>query len=321
MSRETFKQNTIAMVYDFDGTLTPQSMQEYTILPELGISDPKKEFWDIVRDESKRGGEDMMLTYLRMLKEKIDEQKQKWTPEGFKKLGANIEYFPGVESWFDRIDAYVKEVSEGKVQIKHYIISAGMREILEGCSLKGKFERMYASEYHYNHYQQPDFPKVVINDTTKTQFIFRINKGREEMHESINDHTPKSQRPIPFENILYIGDGLTDVPCMTVTKKNGGHAFAVYKKANRKGVDTCRRLYEAGRVDFFAEANYEEGKKLDKSVRSILEVKIARILFEKQRFSLGRSLERLQERDKKNEESTTAENAESKDLQEDDSKD
>lgn len=295
--RKTFKQNTIAIVYDFDGTLTPLSMQEYTILPELGINDPKKEFWDIAAKTAKEESADPMLTYLRLLIKKIDEVGQHWTPVEFKRLGEKIEYFAGVESWFDRINAYVRNQGEGKIKLKHYIISAGQREILEGCSLKSKFERMYASEYHYNNHNVPDFPKVVVNDTNKTQFLFRINKGREELHESINDHMPDEQRPIPFANILYVGDGLTDVPCMTVTKKNGGHALAVYEKNNRKGRQTCCQLFEAGRIDGYAEADYSEKTTLDKYMKTILDLKIAQIRLERSRFTLTRQIERANRKD------------------------
>ncbi len=296
--RETFKQNIIAIVYDFDGTLTPQSMQEYTILPELGINDPKREFWDIAARTAKEESADPMLTYLRLLKEKIDSERQHWSPREFKKLGEKIEYFPGVDNWFDRIDEYVRVQSDGKVKIKHYIISAGQREILEGCKFKGKFARMYASEYHYDNHDAPDFPKVVVNDTNKTQFLFRINKGREELHENINDHMPQEERPIPFANILYIGDGLTDVPCMTVTKKNGGHALAVYRRNFRKGLQTCRSLFSAGRIDCFAEADYSEKSTLDRTVKTILDIKIARVSLEKSRFTLTRTIERANKNDK-----------------------
>ena len=273
-------------------------MQEYTILPELGISDPKKEFWDIAAKTAKEESGDPMLTYLRLLIKKIDEAEQHWSPKGFKRLGEKIEYFPGVEDWFDRIDEYVKQQSDGKVRVKHYVISAGQREILEGCKFKGKFARMYASEYHYNNHQAPVFPKVVVNDTNKTQFLFRINKGKEDIHESINDHMPQRERPVPFSNILYIGDGLTDVPCMTVTKQSGGHALAVYKKKNRKGLQTCRRLFSAGRIDCFAEANYSEKLTLDRSIKTILDIKIARIRLEKARFTLTRTIERANKSDK-----------------------
>ncbi len=160
---------------------------------------------------------------------------------------------------------------------------------------------MYASEYHYDNHHAPDFPKVVVNDTNKTQFLFRINKGREELFESINDHMPQAQRPVPFSNILYVGDGLTDVPCMTVAKKSGGHAFAVYKRNNRKGLKTCRNLFEAGRIDCFAEADYSENSNLDRSVKTLLDIKISGIALERSKFALTRTIERSKKKEKNTE--------------------
>jgi hypothetical protein len=200
-----------------------------------------------------------------------------------RKLAANIIYYPGVESWFDRINEYVATQSDGRVQVRHYIISAGLSEILEGISIKSKFERIYASQYYFNHHEAACFPTVVINDTSKTQYLFRINKGREQSGESINEFMPEAERPIPFSNMLYIGDGLTDVPCMTVVKNYGGFAIAVHNPNNKTSVAVCRELVDANRIDFFAPADFNKRRKLEKRVHSILDVIIAKIQFEREK--------------------------------------
>ena len=282
VTKQRFTRNILAMVYDFDGTLTPQPMQEYTVLPELGISG--EVFWNEVNDEVKRTGGDSILTYMRLLVEKIDQNKKHLSRDALRKLAANIKYYPGVDSWFDRINKYVEEKSSGRVQIRHYIISAGLSEILEGASIKSKFERIYASEYFFNHHEAACFPTIVINDTTKTQYLFRINKGREESGDSINEYMPEGERPIPFDNMLYIGDGLTDVPCMTVVKNYGGFAVAVHNPNNKASVSVCRDLANANRIDYFAPADYNKGRKLEKRVHTIIDIIVAKILFEHEKF-------------------------------------
>ncbi len=216
----TFTHNTIAMVYDFDGTLCPQPMQEYTVLPKLGIK--PEEFWRLVEHDAKETGGEKMLVYMRILLEEAHNRRVFISRDDFKKMGKDIEYFPGVKDWFPKINNYVKRKSQGMVTIQHYIISAGMKEILEGISIRKFFKQIYASEYHFNFQGIATFPKQLITDTTKTQYLFRVNKGKEELDESINEHMPEWQRPIPFQNIIYIGDGMTDVPSMASLKKMVG---------------------------------------------------------------------------------------------------
>lgn len=287
MSRKTaaparpFTRNTLALVYDFDGTLTPQPMQEYTVLPELGLS--PRAFWDEVNAEVKRTGGDSILTYMRLLVEKIEANKAHLSRDALRKLASDIKYYPGVAHWFERVNRYVAERSAGLVQTRHYIISAGLSEILEGISIKQHFERIYASQYHFNHHEVACFPTIVINDTSKTQYLFRINKGREHSGESINEYMPEAERPIPFSHMVYIGDGLTDVPCMTVTKMYGGFAVAVHNPEHRDSIRTCRELARGNRIDYFAPADYRPGRVLEKRVRTILDVIIARVHFERER--------------------------------------
>ena len=278
-----FFQNIIAMVYDFDGTLSPQPMQEYTVLPKIGID--SQTFWERVNEEAHKTGSDSMLVYMRLMLREANKREVSIKREDFAKLARSIEYFPGVETWFSRMNAYVKRRGSGKIKVQHYIISAGQKEILDGVSIRRHFKQIYASEYHFDHNGVADFPKVLINDTTKTQFLFRVNKGREVLNESINEHMPENQRPIPFANMIYIGDGMSDVPSMALTKKNGGHTIAVHDPQKNSGREQCIRLMQAKRVDFIAPADYRRGSKLAIQVALLLDAVIANIAYDKEKFA------------------------------------
>ncbi len=191
-----------------------------------------------------------------------------------------LNFYEGVENFFTRINNFVAKESKNQVKVKHYIISSGLKEILNKTKIKKFFHNIFASEYHYDHYGAPEYPKLVVTDTVKTQFLFRINKGKEKLSENINEFMAKSDRPIPFSNIIYIGDGMTDVPCMTVTTKNGGYAVAVFNPRKRnKGVKICKILFKNARVEYIAEADYRKGKELDRYLKIILKSIIQGILF------------------------------------------
>ena len=268
MADSAFNQNRIAIVYDFDGTLSPQPMQEYTVLPKLGVE--PRQFWAKVDEEAKATEAEPMLVYMRHLIELAETKEIHIGREDFTAMGTNVEYFPGVESWFGRINDFVDNQAKHQVEIDHYIISAGIREILEGVSIREAFRRVYASEYYYNHHNMATFPKLLITDTTKTQFLFRINKGLEHLSESINSHMAEAARAVPFRNIVYIGDGLTDVPSMAVTRQNGGNAIAVYNPDSEKELSVCQGLLEAQRVNFIAPADYQAGSILEKRTQTLL---------------------------------------------------
>jgi hypothetical protein len=280
--RKSFFQNTIALVYDFDGTLSPQPMQEYTVLPKIGVE--PAEFWAAVNREARETESDTMLVYMRHIIEALELKRVDVKREDFAQMARFIEYFPGVAAWFARVNAYVKRRGRGEVKIAHYLISAGQKEILEGISIRRHFKRIYASEYYFDHHGVATFPKFLITDTLKTQFLFRINKGREAITESINEHMPEGQRPIPFPNMIYIGDGMSDVPSMALAKKSGGHAVAVYDTRKKGGQSSCAELLRAGRVDFIAEADYRKGSKLSRRVELLLDAIIANIAYNREAY-------------------------------------
>jgi|TARA_Y100000992_G_scaffold93327_1_gene60104 hypothetical protein len=271
------KQNKIAIIYDFDGTLTPKSMQEYTLLPKLGIN--SKNFWDMIVREAKETGGETMMIYMRHLLDHAKNKNIKISKKEFSKMGKDIQYYDGVIDWFESIDKYVKNLSKGEVEIYHYIISAGHLEILEGISIKKYIKKIFASEYFYNSDEYAVFPKIVVTDTTKTQYLFRINKGKEELSETINNHMSEEMRPIPFDNMIYVGDGLTDVPSMALIKKEGGHSIAVYQKILKDQVEICKKLFNANRVDFIAEADFKNNSDLFKKTCLLLDYVVSKIRY------------------------------------------
>jgi haloacid dehalogenase-like hydrolase len=282
----SFFQNTIALVYDFDGTLSPQPMQEYTVLPKIGIE--PEAFWSKVNQEARATESDPMLVYMRHILEAMERERVDVKREDFAAMARKIEYFPGVATWFARMNAYVRKRSKGRVNLHRYLISAGQREILDGVSIRRHFKRIYASEYHFNHHGVATFPKLLVTDTMKTQFLFRINKGREAVTESINEHMPEADRPIPFANMVYLGDGMTDVPSMALTKKSGGHTVAVYDRKSERGRATCVKLLQAGRADFIAEADYRTNSKLARRVELLLDAIVADVAYRREAFAVMR---------------------------------
>jgi phosphoserine phosphatase len=278
----SFFQNTIALVYDFDGTLSPQPMQEYTVLPKIGVE--PAQFWALVNREARETESDPMLVYMRHIIEALERVKVDVKREDFAAMASAIEYFPGVATWFARMNAYVKKRSRGQVKLRHYLISAGQKEILDGVSIRRHFTRIYASEYHFNHHGVATFPKLLVTDTLKTQFLFRINKGLELVTESINEHMPEAERPIPFSNMVYVGDGMTDVPSMALTKKSGGHTVAVYDPKSERQRAICVKLLDAGRADFIAEADYRKASKLSRRVELLLDAIIADVAYRREAF-------------------------------------
>jgi len=277
---KSFFQNTIALVYDFDGTLSPQPMQEYTVLPKIGVE--PAQFWSMVNREARATESDPMLVYMRHIIEALERARVDVKREDFAAMAGKIEYFPGVTTWFARMNAYVKRRSRGQVGLQHYLISAGQKEILDGVSIRKHFKRIYASEYHFNHHGVATFPKLLVTDTLKTQFLFRINKGLELVTESINEHMPEAERPIPFSNMVYVGDGMTDVPSMALTKKSGGHTVAVYDPQSERQRAICLKLLDAGRADFIAEADYRKGSKLSRRVQLLLDAIVADVAYRRE---------------------------------------
>lgn len=257
------KKPIVALMYDFDKTLSPKNMQEYGFIPKLGSN--SKAFWDKCNEQVKKNSMDKILAYMhQMIKQSAD--KMPITREAFVEQGKSIELFPGVEDWFDRINMFG---AENDVIIEHYILSSGLKEFIEGTKISKKFKRIYACEFCYDENGVAVWPALSVNYTSKTQFLFRINKGILDVtiDDELNSYTPESDRPVPFSNMIYIGDGLTDVPCMKLVKVNGGHSIAVFQKRKKHDVSS---LILDGRVNFLALADYSENSEIDIIVKSLI---------------------------------------------------
>lgn len=293
--RELPKQNTIAIVYDFDGTLSPDNMQERTIFEDYGLD--KDDFWKRSQALTRDHGYERTLAYLKMLISDKAFRERPLDPSRLASLAKDkIRYFPGVEKYFDRLELFLKDIPEARecgVTIEHYVVSSGLLEILAGCSIFGRFRKAYACEFAYEN-GRPVFPKLVINDTNKTQFLFRINKGKLGLEEDINSHMPDELRPIPFRNMIYLGDGATDIPSMTLTQKSGGQAIAVFDE--EIGVsDEVKEMVFAHRADHFAPADYTFGDGpagKDSLLVKILKTAVKKVVYDiHYRASARRSLE------------------------------
>ncbi len=278
-----FDKKTIALVYDFDGTLSPRPMQEYSFLPQLGL-DPK-EFWAECAKVAREHEADPLITYMHLMYRKAREKNLRIDRKDLVAQGAAVELYPGVKEWFDAIGEYVKIRAESSgITLRHYLVSSGLAEIIEGTAIRRHFTNVFASEYWFDAYETP-FPKRVITDTGKTQYLFRINKGIEDLGQSINDHMPESERPIPFSNMIYFGDGDTDVPSMALMRKSGGHAIAVHSPG--ESAKKCQELFRAGRVDFFAPADYSRGSELFRRTCLLLDRMLGDIRVKEEAWEMG----------------------------------
>jgi hypothetical protein len=285
-STAEFKKKTIALIYDFDGTLSPKPMQEYAFLPKIG-ADPEA-FWEESNRIAREQGADPLITYMHLMYKKAKAKGVRIDRDDLVAQGRDITFYQGVETWFDEIARYVTDRTEGQgITLRHYLISSGLTEIVEGTSIFKKFHNVFASEYWFDAYDLP-YPKRVITDTGKTQYLFRINKGLENLSDSINHHMPEADRPIPFSNMVYFGDGDTDVPSMAVVRKSGGHAIAVHDPG--LAPQKCIDLFKAGRCDFVAGADYRKDSDLYRRTCLLLNRMIASIQMEQETWNLRQRL-------------------------------
>ena len=254
----------VAFLYDFDKTLCTTDMQDYAFIPSLGMT--PSEFWALANGFGRQHRIDGILAYMYTMIREAERKNLPFTRQDLVEKGRSIVLFPGVQDWFRRINEFGR--SQG-VQVEHYIISSGLREIIEGSSISGEFKEIYASEFYYDEAGKPVWPKLTVNFTAKTQFVYRINKGVLDVSDdkTLNDSMPDDSKRVPFTNMIYVGDGLSDVPCMKMMRAYGGQAIAVYQDSNRVGVED---LLAKGRVDFIFKADYSEGTALDLTVKNII---------------------------------------------------
>ena len=257
----------VALIYDFDGTLSPGNMQEYDFFPQLGMT--PKQFWSAAKQRAEKHEADEILSYMTLMLESCTPSSGvRVTKESFAEYGKKVELFDGVKNWFSRINIFAKE---NELLPHHFIISSGIKEMIAGTSIQNKFTKIFASSFIYDQHGVAHAPGLAINYTTKTQFLFRINKGVLNAWDNsrINEHISKAERDIPFNQMIFIGDGTTDIPCMKLTKDQGGHSIAVYRPGSRQK-SKAEKLMKENRVNFVAPADYTAGKLLDTQVKAVI---------------------------------------------------
>ena len=260
---------TVALIYDFDGTLAPGNMQEYDFIPAVGKSN--KEFWSEANSLAERQDADSILTYMAKMIQEAKSKNLSLRREAFRESGRNIHLYKGVREWFARINSYG---AERNLNIVHYINSSGLKEIIEGTEIAHEFRKIYACTFLYDIDGIAYWPGVAVNYTNKTQFIFKINKGVESVYDSkqVNKFIPENERPVPFKNMIYVGDGTTDIPCMRLVKNFGGHSIAVYNPDDERSArKDMTALIRDNRVNYVCPADYSDGSEIDTVVKTIID--------------------------------------------------
>lgn len=262
------KSPTVALIYDFDGTLSPGNMQEFGFIQAIGKT--PEEFWTL--SNGKPGGQEVnhILSYMKLM---IDEAKKagiSLTRESFVSFGKEIELLEGVKEWFAIINQYGREHG---VNVEHYINSSGQTELIEGTPIAKEFKKIFACSFWYDESGKAVWPAVAVDYTGKTQFLFKIAKGILDISDNtkVNESRREDDKPVPFTNMIYIGDGQTDVPCMKIVKMFGGNSIAVYRDCNEKQKKTAHTLLKQDRVNFICHADYRIGSEMYKVVTTIID--------------------------------------------------
>ena len=257
----------LAMCYDFDKTLTLDDMQAQGFIQSLNVD--VNEFWQESNTLAKEHDMDNNLAYMYMMATK-SYGKQFLTKEVLADYGSKVALYNGVSTWFERIRQY--GLKQG-VQIEHYIISSGLKEMIEGTEMakNGAFKKIYASAFMFDDKGVAVWPAQAINYTNKTQFLFRIQKGVLDINDpGVNDYIRPEEQRVPFRNMIYIGDSDTDIPCMSLVNVNGGHSIGVYDP-NSKNKDKVYKMMQHHRIRYYAPADYTDGSDLDTVVKQIIQ--------------------------------------------------
>ena len=259
----------IAFIYDFDGTLSPMNMQEYSFMDAVGVCD-KNAFWAECRQMATDHNANSVLCYMRLMLEKSRANHTPITRQKFVGYGLGVELYPGVSEWFGLVNGIGESMG---LDIRHYINSSGLLEIIEGTPIAKSFNGIYASSYMYDENGVAIWPATAIDFTAKTQVLWMINKGVERPSDAadINKSMPTEDRPVPFTNMLYFGDGETDVPSMQIVRSYGGHSFAVYNPDDNTKMRLAQKLLADRRVNYALEADYRQGSELFRTITGILE--------------------------------------------------
>ena len=280
----------LAICYDFDKTLSPDDMQAQGYIQEV-FGDDVEAFWEECRELAEANEMDSNLAYMRKMVE-YAHGRIVLTRKTLREYGAKVKLFPGVEGWFERIRDYGRQHN---VIVEHYIISSGLKEMIEGTSIAKEFEQIYASSFLFDKVDAPIWPAQAINYTNKTQFLFRIEKGVLDVNDSgVNDYFEPETIRVPFRNIVYIGDSVTDIPCMKLVNANGGHSIAVYDNSTLDKSKAFQMLAD-NRIKYFTPTDYTDGSELDKLVKSIILRTAANEVLEEKHFACKKERDAAQE--------------------------
>ena len=262
------KNPIVALIYDFDGTLSPGNMQEFGFIQAIGKK--PQEFWQESDDLASGQDASNILSYMKLMFDEAKKAGIKLRREDFKSFGASVELFKGVTEWFGLINDYGKRHG---VKVEHYINSSGLAEMIEGTSIAKEFKRIFACSFIYNKDGEAEWPGVAVDYTAKTQFLFKINKGILSVRDNkkVNESKAEDNKRIPFPHMIYFGDGETDVPCMKIVKMFGGNSIAVYNPEIKKKVNIARKLLRQERVNFITPADYTKESRTYQVVCSIID--------------------------------------------------
>ena len=257
----------VAFIYDFDETLSTTYMQDYILIPALG--DKPDHFWQKANEWSREHCADQITGTMFYIQQTAKEKGISLTEKFLWDAAKSITYFDGVETWFDRINEYGKKLG---LQVEHYIISSGMEEIINGTTIRRHFKKVFGCSYIYDDKTGiPIWPARVVNYSTKTQFIAKINRGLGKTEDrAVNEYMPDDQRVIPYKRMIYFGDGMTDIPSMKIIKEKGGMAIAVYRPKSKHRKNAIKLLMD-DRVNFALPADYRDNSELDHVVKTILD--------------------------------------------------
>lgn len=258
----------VALIYDFDGTLSPGNMQEFGFIEAVKRS--PSEFWRMSDDIAIGHDASNVLAYMKLM---YDDAKKNGMPlrrEDLMKFGQNIQLYPGVKEWFKNVNDYGR--SKG-IKVEHYINSSGLKEIIEGCPIAKEFKHIFSGSFIYDENGEAQWPGVAVDYTGKTQYIFKINKGIFSARDTkmVNSSIAEDKKRIPFPHMIYFGDGETDVPCMKIINMFGGNSIAVYNPDNEKQKNAAQKLFRQKRVNFTTPSDYTPEGRTFKVVCAILD--------------------------------------------------
>ena len=254
------------MCYDFDKTLSPDNMQAQGYLQAINYEN-QDEFWAETTKLACENEMDSNLAWMYLMLRGA-RGKEIFRRETLAKYGAKVELYDGVIEWFERMRSYGEE--RGFV-VEHYIISSGLKEMIEGSTIASEFKKIYASSFYYDEDGVAVWPAQVVNFTNKTQFLFRISKGVLDINdEGVNEYFAPGTMRVPFTRMIYMGDSETDIPCMKLVNSYGGYSIGIYDPES-KDTSKVEKLLKENRIKCYRAADYREGSELDDLMKDIFD--------------------------------------------------